>query len=124
MRFGSERLIVGGVLALAIATQLTQAFLNIINNALEAVPEGGEISLSAGPKEDDTIELVIRDSGRGIAPEDLKKIFAYYYTTKEKGLGLGMAITHRIIEDHKGTIDVQSQVGFGTTFTIHLPVSL
>lgn len=101
--------------------QLTQAFLNIINNALEAVPEGGEISLSAGPKEDDTIELVIRDSGRGIAPEDLKKIFAYYYTTKEKGVGLGLAITRKMIQAHGGTLEVRSVLDRGTTVIIVLP---
>jgi two-component system, sporulation sensor kinase E len=70
------------------------------------------------------LRVIIRDTGQGIPPERLSRIFDPFYTTKEKGLGLGMAITHRIIEDHKGTIDVQSQVGLGTTFTIHLPVSL
>jgi signal transduction histidine kinase len=70
------------------------------------------------------IRVVISDTGQGIPPDRLSRIFDPFYTTKEKGLGLGMAITHRIIEDHKGSIDVQSQVGLGTTFTIHLPVSV
>jgi signal transduction histidine kinase len=68
--------------------------------------------------------VTIADTGQGIPPDRLSRIFDPFYTTKEKGLGLGMAITHRIIDDHKGSIDVQSQVGLGTTFTIHLPVSL
>ena len=68
--------------------------------------------------------MAITDTGVGISPERLSRVFDPFYTTKEKGVGLGMAITHRIIEDHKGTIDVQSQVGLGTTFTVHLPANL
>jgi signal transduction histidine kinase len=60
----------------------------------------------------------------GIPPDRLSRIFDPFYTTKEKGLGLGMAIAHRIIEDHKGSIDVESQVGLGTTFTIHLAAGM
>ena len=101
--------------------QLTQAFLNILNNALEAVPEGGEISVSVRPKEDNKIELIIRDNGRGIAPEDLKKIFAYYYTTKEKGVGLGLAITRKMIQAHGGTLEVRSVLAQGTTVMVGLP---
>ena len=70
------------------------------------------------------MRIHISDTGQGIPPDRLSRIFDPFYTTKEKGLGLGMAITHRIIEDHKGTIDVQSQVGLGTTFTIYLPASV
>jgi signal transduction histidine kinase len=69
------------------------------------------------------IRVTITDTGQGIPPERLSRIFDPFYTTKEKGLGLGMAITHRIVEDHKGTIDVQSQVGLGSTFIIHLPLT-
>jgi signal transduction histidine kinase len=69
------------------------------------------------------IRVVITDTGQGIPSERLSRIFDPFYTTKEKGLGLGMAITHRILEDHKGSIDVQSQVGLGTTFTIHVPLA-
>jgi len=101
--------------------QLTQAFLNIFNNALEAVPEGGEISVSVRPKEDNKIELIIRDSGRGIAPDDLKKIFAYYYTTKEKGVGLGLAITRKMIQAHGGDLEVRSVLAQGTTVIVGLP---
>ena len=75
----------------------------------------------SGPKEDNKIELIIRDSGRGIAPEDLKKIFAYYYTTKEKGVGLGLAITRKMIQAHGGTLEVRSVLAQGTTVMVGLP---
>ncbi|HWT79649.1 MAG TPA: ATP-binding protein, partial [Candidatus Methylomirabilis sp.] len=80
-------------------------------------PSAGEAGVGT------SIRVVISDTGQGIPPDRLSRIFDPFYTTKEKGLGLGMAITHRIVEDHKGSIDVQSQVGIGSTFTILLPVS-
>jgi signal transduction histidine kinase len=122
--------------------RLHRAFGNLVANGIQAMATGGDLivrtslvhpakasELPAGlsgvqvPTEA-VLRVIIKDTGQGIPPERLSRIFDPFYTTKEKGLGLGMAITHRIIEDHKGTIDVQSQVGFGTTFTIHLPVSL
>lgn len=117
--------------------RLHRCFGNLIANAIQAMPNGGDLRLHTSlvpraafvhaPPADGLPEPAIRvtvgDTGQGIAPERLSRIFDPFYTTKEKGLGLGMAITHRIVEDHKGSIDVQSQVGMGTTFLVHLPVN-
>jgi signal transduction histidine kinase len=102
--------------------QLTQAFLNILNNGLEAMPDGGEITVSAKKGSAKEIEIQFKDTGQGIAPDELKKIFAYYYTTKEKGVGLGLAITQKMIRAHQGTLEVQSRVGQGTTVIVRLPL--
>jgi len=80
-------------------------------------PQSGVASGSA-------IRVTISDTGVGIPSDRLSRIFDPFYTTKEKGLGLGMAIAHRIIEDHKGSINVESQVGLGAAFTVHLAVAL
>ena len=105
-------------------SQLTQAFLNLLNNALEAMPRGGSLKVVLksipGLK---SIELRIEDSGPGIAPENLKKVFAHYFTTKEKGIGLGLAITQKIIQGHKGRLEVRSLPGQGTTVRIRLPMA-
>jgi two-component system sensor histidine kinase AtoS len=68
--------------------------------------------------------VTVADTGQGIPAERLSRIFDPFFTTKEKGMGLGMAITHRIVEDHKGTIDVKSEVGVGTTFTVCFPLNV
>lgn len=95
--------------------------LNFVSNAAQAMPEGGTITL--GARTDDThVHLTFCDQGSGIAPEDLGKIFQPYFTTKDVGIGLGLAITERIIKEHDGTIDVQSSLGSGTTFIVSLPL--
>ncbi len=117
--------------------RLHRCLSNLLANAIQAMSKGGDLAVrtslvsdvpaaasrAAGDPSDAMIRVTIADTGHGIQPDRLSRIFDPFYTTKEKGLGLGMAITHRIVEDHKGTVDVQSQVGLGTTFTIHLPVS-
>jgi signal transduction histidine kinase len=104
--------------------QLTQAFLNLLNNALEAMPRGGSLKLGLrsipGLK---GIELQIEDSGPGIPPENLKKVFAHYFTTKEKGIGLGLAITQKIIQGHKGSLELRSLPGRGTVVKLRFPVA-
>jgi len=118
------------------ANQLEQAFLNIIINAWHAMPDGGHLILGthAVPASDrhrrvgraaqSGVEVVIEDTGTGIAPEHIPKIFDPFFSTKGvgKGTGLGLAISRRIVEDHRGSIEVESTVGRGTTFTIWLPV--
>ena len=105
-------------------SQLTQAFLNLLNNAVEAMPRGGSLKVVLksipGLK---SLELRIEDSGPGIPPEKLKKVFAHYFTTKEKGIGLGLAITQKIIQGHNGRLEVHSLPGQGTTVIIRLPLA-
>jgi PAS domain S-box-containing protein len=117
------------------ANQLEQAFLNIVINAWHAMPDGGRLTLGTravpaserhrrvGRAAQAGVEVVIRDTGTGIAPEHIERIFDPFFSTKGvgKGTGLGLAISRRIVEDHHGGIEVNSAVGRGTTFTIWLP---
>ena len=100
--------------------QMVQAFFNILKNALEAMPDGGLIAMSLA-SDDDTVSVRIADSGEGMSAERLAHLFEPYRTTKERGTGLGLMITKRIVNDHGGTIDVESEVGRGTAFTVRLP---
>ncbi len=106
--------------------QLQAVFINLLSNAAEAMPGGGTITIRtmSGPSGMVTIE--IKDTGEGIALENLPKVYTPFFTTKPigKGTGLGLAITYGIIKMHRGQINVQSQVGEGTTFTIHLRLRL
>ena len=109
------------------AKRMRQVFWNLLINACQAMPDGGEITVSTMPisrSDDDSgwCEIVIKDTGRGIAHEYLDKIFDPFFTTKSGGTGLGLAIVDRIIEDHGGIIDVESETGRGTKFRIRLPV--
>lgn len=97
--------------------QIKQALLNILLNAIDAMPGGGTITIEA-KKNEDLVELSIRDSGCGIAKEDLKHIFDPFYSKKESGTGLGLAVTHQIIKNHNGRIEVESELNKGTIFKI------
>jgi signal transduction histidine kinase len=100
--------------------------LNLLRNAVEAMTGGGRLALSMAPEERRGAKLVtlrIRDSGQGIAPEHLAKIFDPFFSTKEHGTGLGLALTQQIVVEHGGSIDVESTPGQGTTFTVRLPVA-
>jgi len=102
--------------------KLNQVFMNILVNAAQAIEENGKITIATS-NEDKHVVVKISDTGCGIAPENLPKVFDPFFTTKEigKGTGLGMNIAYNIIEDHNGTISIESQVGKGTTFIIRLP---
>ena len=100
--------------------QMVQAFFNILKNALEAMSNGGLIAMSL-TSDDDTVAVRIADSGEGMSAEQLAHLFEPYRTTKERGTGLGLMITKRIVNDHGGTIDVESEAGRGTAFTVRLP---
>lgn len=103
--------------------QLQQVFLNIINNGLDAVKDGGHLSVRTFKKDENTVSVAIRDDGHGIPPDTLQRIFEPFFTTKEKGkgTGLGLSITYGIVKKLGGDIHVESTVGRGTTFVIDLP---
>lgn len=103
---------------------LQQVFLNIINNAIDAVQEEGIISISTFQRDSSTVAVAIQDNGCGIEKDKLKQIFEPFYTTKQKGkgTGLGLSITYGIVKKLGGEIEVQSEVGKGTVFTITLPI--
>ena len=102
--------------------QLEQALLNLVSNAVDAMPEGGRLSLAARP-DGDGVALVVTDSGDGIPPEDLPRVFDPLYTTKPpgKGTGLGLPILREIVEAHGGTVRLESRAGEGTTAVVRLP---
>ncbi|UCG11040.1 MAG: PAS domain-containing protein [Deltaproteobacteria bacterium] len=103
--------------------QLEQVLINLILNAIEATDPGGKVTISTSlVPEADKIKLTVSDSGKGISGEDMDRIFDPFFTTRESGTGLGLAITQGIIEQHGGTIEVNSQLGQGTSFTIELPL--
>ena len=102
--------------------QITQALENLIQNAIEAIPDGGTLNISTQLVNEEKIRIKIQDTGIGMSPETLAQIFAPYYTTKDTGTGLGMAIVQRIINDHDGEIFVESKEGIGTTVSIELQV--
>jgi len=101
--------------------KMKSCFLNILNNSIEAMPEGGKIKISIF-KEDNFIVCKFADTGRGIKSDEMKHIFEPYFTTKPTGLGLGLAITQRIILAHGGSIDIESEFGKGTVVTLKLPL--
>jgi signal transduction histidine kinase len=101
--------------------QMSRVFANIISNAVQAMSSrGGELNIDTG-EENEFIWLKFRDNGCGIPPENLEKIFEPLFTTKPKGIGLGLAISRRLVEQNGGKMEVTSQVGQGTTFTIKFP---
>jgi signal transduction histidine kinase len=104
--------------------QIQQTMLALLINAIEAMPEGGKIFTATRRLEDGGVEIIIRDTGAGIPREHLKNIFDPFFTTKEsaKSTGLGLFVAYGIIQDHNGTIEVDSEVRVGTTFRITLPV--
>ena len=102
--------------------RIHEALWNLVSNGLQAMPQGGRLRLTAQRFEGKEVRVQIADTGEGIPPENLGKIFDYYFTTKEKGMGLGLPLAHKIIQEHGGTIEVKSEVGKGTTFLVRLPV--
>ncbi len=111
-------------MALADSDQMNQVLINLIMNALHAMPNGGILRIGLQP-DGEMIKLTVGDTGHGIPPEALKKVFEPFFTTKEfgKGTGLGLTVVKGIIEEHHGSIAVESEEGKGTTFTIFLPVA-
>jgi signal transduction histidine kinase len=100
---------------------IKQAVLNLMINGLQAMPEGGELILSAARQNGQVVVDVV-DTGKGIPPEAIDKIFNAYYTSKKGGTGLGLAMTQRIVKEHGGELTVKSELGKGTDFTLRLPL--
>jgi two-component system NtrC family sensor kinase len=101
--------------------QLKQVFLNLVLNALEAMPDGGELTIRSRPI-DEQLEISFTDTGAGIEPEELSQIFEPFFSTKHTGSGLGLAVSQEIVADHGGSLEVLSQPGRGSTFLVLLPV--
>ncbi|MDR2744787.1 MAG: PAS domain S-box protein [Desulfovibrio sp.] len=104
------------------AERMTQALLNLILNAVQAMEQGGELHVSAENRSDDECAIVVSDTGKGMDRNTLSSIFTPYFTTKPSGTGLGLAIVHQIIEGHGGAIAVSSIPGAGSVFSILLPL--
>ncbi|MDQ1327821.1 MAG: two-component system, NtrC family, sensor histidine kinase HydH, partial [Candidatus Poribacteria bacterium] len=100
--------------------QIKQVVLNLLLNGIEAMPDGGTLSVKTW-KEGDELSIEVTDTGKGIPEDVLPRIFDLYFTTKDMGTGLGLSIVQRIIAEHGGLIKVNSRSGFGTAFRIHLP---
>lgn len=105
------------------ASQLTRVLQNLAANAQEAMETGGQLSITAQQTEG-FIEIVIRDTGSGINPENIDRIFEPLFSEKSHGTGLGLAICQEIIDKHDGGISVDSEIGTGTSFTIRIPVAV
>jgi signal transduction histidine kinase len=102
------------------AGTLQQAFLNLALNACQAMPDGGHLRMAASTRPGRRVEVLFEDTGIGIAPEHLEKIFDLYYTTKDQGTGIGLSMVYRTIQLHDGDVEVQSVLGKGTTFRVLL----
>jgi PAS domain S-box-containing protein len=106
---------------LADPDQLGQVFGNIILNAVQAMPDGGQLIVESQVPSPEWVAISFTDTGVGIPEDNLSKLFEPLFTTKAKGIGLGMAVTKTLVEGHGGTIEVESEVGKGSTFTVKLP---
>ncbi|WP_083634822.1 nitrogen regulation protein NR(II) [Desulfovibrio sp. DV] len=104
--------------------QLKQVLLNLLVNSMDAVEGDGEITITTHPENDNTVNLSVEDTGRGIPPENMDKLFNPFFTTKPvgKGLGIGLSTCYSIVREHHGVIEVASEVGIGTHFTVKLPL--
>jgi len=102
------------------AQQFRQILWNLCLNAVEAMPEGGELRVAVAAH-GETLEVMVSDTGEGIAPSDISHVFEPFFSTKSEGTGLGLALVHRVVQEHGGDIDVRSSPGLGTTFTLTLP---
>ncbi|MCU5682734.1 PAS domain-containing sensor histidine kinase [Bacillus wiedmannii] len=101
--------------------QLKQVFINILQNSIEAMPDGGKITIHIKEINDDGVIIHVIDEGIGIPEERIKRLGEPFYSTKEKGTGIGLMLSYKIIESHQGKISIMSEVGVGTTVTIYLP---
>lgn len=104
--------------------QLKKVFINIIKNAIEVMPNGGNITITTKRMESNQVHISIQDEGEGISKDRVKKLGEPFYTTKERGTGLGLMVSYKIIEEHQGLIQIESELGKGSIFHIFLPLDL
>ena len=106
------------------ATQLQEAFIQLVQNARDAMRQGGTLTVETSVPDANLVRVAIGDTGRGIDPHHLPRIFDPFFTTKENwtGVGMGLSLVHKTIEDHGGAIQVQSELGQGATFWMTFPV--
>jgi signal transduction histidine kinase len=102
--------------------QMQQVFRNLVSNGIEAMPAGGTLDIRAVASETaNSVTVSVRDSGSGITPDQLEKLFQPLYTTKARGIGLGLVVVKNLTQANGGTVEVQSEPGKGSTFSITLP---
>ena len=101
--------------------QITRVLRNLMLNAIDAMPEGGTLTVRTAAS-GSGVRIEVADTGQGLTPEECERLFTPYYTTKTHGTGLGLAIVQSVVSDHKGRISVESEPGNGTTFRIELAV--
>ena len=104
------------------ARQLFVVLTNLIRNAVDVMPQGGRLSLTAEPASQH-VRIVVADTGAGISPEEVPRIFEPFYSTKVRGIGLGLALTRAIVENHRGEISVTSTLGQGSRFSVLLNIA-
>jgi signal transduction histidine kinase len=106
------------------ALQIQQVLCNLISNGIEAMPEGGTLEIRAlENRQDENISISVRDSGSGMTPEQLGKLFQPLFTTKARGIGLGLVVVKNLTQANGGKVEVQSEVGKGSVFTVTLPTT-
>ena len=103
------------------AQQIEQVLSNLVTNAYQAMPDGGQLSINSQAHNDEVI-VAVSDTGYGIPPENMNRLFEPLFTTKAKGIGLGLAVSKNLLEANGGSIEVESEAGKGSTFTITLPL--
>ncbi|MFH2012147.1 MAG: ATP-binding protein [Pseudomonadota bacterium] len=107
--------------------QVKQVLLNILLNAIDATPDKGTVTIGTGlitkANSKDYVQIIISDTGKGMSEGDIERIFTPFFTTKDKGSGLGLSISYKIVEEHMGSIDVESEIGKGSRFYVYLPVT-
>ena len=103
------------------ANRLKRVFKNLIENSIQAMPKGGKLTIKTR-KNEDSIEIIFKDTGVGISKENMKKIFTPFFTTKAKGVGIGLSICRKFVKEHNGEIKVESEEGKGSVFTVILPI--
>lgn len=106
---------------MGVESQLKQVFINLLKNAIESMQNGGEVKIDMALDDGEAVVIRIQDEGAGIPEEQLSKIGQPFYTTKDKGTGLGLMVSYKIIDNHQGAIAAESEMGVGTTFTVSLP---